>query len=340
MGSAGGDLRLGLLGTGFAARAHAEAVGSVPGVALVAVAAAHPESARRFAAEHAAAHPRLRPFRDLDELLASDLDAVVVAVPTHLHEEAACAALAAGRHVLLEKPMALTLEGCDRILAAVAPGRALMVGLVCRHWPHYAALRSLAASGSYGRLRSLAAGRRATFPRWSPWFADRGRSGGAALDLMVHDLDLARAFCGELRLASAVGARGPSGGWDVAQALLRGDGVQAAVECMAVDAPGYPFTMECRLVLERAVVELRGRSGGEQIGQLALSVDVYPEAGGRVAAPVPEGDPFALQLRHFAEACRGQGPTEGTGAQGREAVALALAVREALDAGEAEGSRR
>lgn len=329
----GRPLRIGLVGTGFIGAAHAGALAEAPGAELVAAASAHAESARRFTERLGHTHPGLRSCGDLDELLASDLDAVAVAVPTHLHEEVACAALAAGHHVLVEKPMALSLEGCDRMIAAAGPGQVLMVGLVVRHWPHYRVLRELAAGRAYGALRSVFSSRRVTFPRWSEWFADHRRSGGAVLDLVIHDLDFAVALCGRPRAVHAVGRRGPSGGWDLVQALIEGEDADASVEGMAVDAPGYPFSIESRLVFEHGLAELRGRSGGSQVDELGgPTLEVFPAVGGCRRPAVPDGDPYALQMRAFVDACLDRSQlSEGTPAQGREAVRLALTVRAALE---------
>ena len=130
----------------------------------------------------------------IDDLYAplerSDVDVVDICLPTPLHREAAERAFAAGKHVLLEKPIALTLEDAEAIVAAAErAGRLLVVGLVLRFWPEYVELRRIAASGELGRPLAASAQRLSPPPGWNDWMIDPARSGGVCVDLMVHDFD-------------------------------------------------------------------------------------------------------------------------------------------------------
>src|SRR6185437_12415137 len=96
---------------------------------------------------------------DWDTVLADpDVDVVDICVPTPLHREAAERALAAGKHVFLEKPIALTVDDADAIVdAAERSGRLFMVGLVLRFWPEYVELQRRIASGELGRAYAVGA---------------------------------------------------------------------------------------------------------------------------------------------------------------------------------------
>ncbi len=119
-----------------------------------------------------------------------DIEVVDVCLPTDLHAEVAVAALEAGKHVLCEKPMALTVEDCDRMIAAAkASGRFLMVAHCIRFWPEYVALKEMVDSGKYGKVTSALFRRLSGLPKWSPWFPEPALSGGAILDLHIHDVD-------------------------------------------------------------------------------------------------------------------------------------------------------
>src|SRR5215468_2837104 len=138
-----------IIGAGFMGSAHAGNYAALGDrVRVSAVCARNQERAARVAAIVGA-----RATVDLDAVLADpEIDAVDVCVPTPAHRDVAERAFDAGKHVFLEKPIALTAEDADAILAAAErSGRMLMVGLVLRFWPEYVALGSLVDSGELGR---------------------------------------------------------------------------------------------------------------------------------------------------------------------------------------------
>jgi UDP-N-acetylglucosamine 3-dehydrogenase len=325
-------MRLGMVGTGFIAGVHADAARSVPAVELAGAVGGRPASAERFVAAQADAHPALRAYPDLAGLLDA-VDAVVVATPTDTHEPIVRRCLDAGRHVLVEKPMALTEAECARMEAARPQGIVLAVGHVLRYWPEYRVLRHLAGSGRFGALRLATFSRRCALPDWSPWFRDHERSGGAVTDLLVHDLDMALELVGGDATVAATGRRGASGGIDQAYVSVTGSSARAVVECFAVEAPGYPFTAEYRAVFDDAVVEMYSRATAQQIDSLdGTSVTAYPRGGGAERLPVPGGDAYAEQLAAFADACaRGEAPPDGTPDQARATVRAVASIRKILE---------
>jgi len=110
-------IHVGIIGCGGIAMAHARAMAEFPArTILVAAADIDPERLRLFAEQHGVRTHR----RAEDPLACSDIDCVLIALPHDLHAEAAVQAARAGKHILLEKPMAVTLEECDEIMAAVA----------------------------------------------------------------------------------------------------------------------------------------------------------------------------------------------------------------------------
>ncbi len=147
-----GMIGVAILGGGFMGQTHAGAWAALEGRArVVAVSSRTQERAARVAAICAA--------EAIDDLYAplerSDVDVVDICLPTPLHREAAERAFAAGKHVLLEKPIALTLEDAEAIVAAAErAGRLLVVGLVLRFWPEYVELRRIAAVGRARAARS------------------------------------------------------------------------------------------------------------------------------------------------------------------------------------------
>ena len=145
-------LRTAVAGTGFIGRVHARSA-RLAGARLVAVAGSSPESGRRAADELGAE----RSFASGEELVEADgIDVVHISTPNHLHEPLALAALAAGKHVVCEKPVALDAAGALRIAeAAAAAGRVVAVPFVYRFHPTIREARARVAAGELGRLRLL-----------------------------------------------------------------------------------------------------------------------------------------------------------------------------------------
>jgi len=150
MSASAATVRWGLIGCGdIAAKRVAPALRDSPGSTLAAVARSRAELAAEFAQRHGAR----RGYADWRELLSDrDIDAVYVATPVRLHAEQAVAAAEAGKHVLCEKPMALDVAGCERMISAArAHGVKLGVAYYRHHYPVVARLRELIASGEIGR---------------------------------------------------------------------------------------------------------------------------------------------------------------------------------------------
>lgn len=133
-------------------------------------------------------------YADYHEMLDQEkLDFVLSVLPTNMHEEVALYTLSKGVHLFSEKPMALTLDGCDRMIdAATHTQKYLMIGQCLRFHPAYQKLKAIISSGCYGRVRSANFERYSQTPlwTWNNWVLDPKKSGGCALDLHIHDVDL------------------------------------------------------------------------------------------------------------------------------------------------------
>ncbi len=186
-------IRFGLIGYGAWGRHHALAIQQADGCELRAVCARTPESREAAAAETGAAA-----YADFKKILSrDDLDVIDIVVPNFLHEEIATAALASGRHVLLEKPMATTVEACDRIIAAAREaGRLLLVGHEMRFSPLHARMHELIAGGVIGEPRYVLIDLwRRPYRRGSGgWRFDPTRVGNWTLEEPVHFFDASAWF--------------------------------------------------------------------------------------------------------------------------------------------------
>ncbi|HET7428801.1 MAG TPA: Gfo/Idh/MocA family oxidoreductase [Gaiellales bacterium] len=189
-------MRVALLGSGWVADFHARGVLEHPGAELVAAANWREQSLDALAERHAI--PRVT--TDWHELAADPLiDAVIVATPNALHAPQAIACLEAGKHVLVEKPMARTLGEAETMrAAAAASGARLMVAHCWRFHADVLALRDRVAAGELGQIvKTRGYGVHAG---WGPsgWFTDPELAGGGALlDMGVHAIDTARFLLGD-----------------------------------------------------------------------------------------------------------------------------------------------
>lgn len=198
-------VRVGLVGSGFISALHAEALRHVPRATLVAIASPTPGHAERFAAERAIPH-HVTDFRALYD--RADVDLVVLGLPNNQHCDAAVAAAEAGKHVVVEKPMALSLAECDRMIAACA-NAGVMLGYaeeLC-FAPKYVRLKQLVDEGALGKVHLVKQSEKHDGPH-SPWFYDTQRSGGGVtMDMGCHAIEFFRWILGcEGRKAQVRGA--------------------------------------------------------------------------------------------------------------------------------------
>src|SRR4029077_14847717 len=176
----GGPLKIGVIGVGVMGSNHARVLSEMAGVTLVGV--VDPDRKQRELVGHTLGCPV---FADLDALLESDVEAVTIAAPTHLHQDIALACIARGLHVMVEKPIAPTVEeGRAIVTAARRAGLTLMVGHVERFNP---AVESIKRAIKGQDILSIAITRVGPFP-------PRMSNVGVVIDLAVHDIDLIRWF--------------------------------------------------------------------------------------------------------------------------------------------------
>ena len=353
--------RIGIVGTGSIGRVHARHAARV---GLPVVAAWDPKSTavEAFRTEQ----PKVELEPSLEKLLArTDHDGVVIAVPNDLHEPLAVQALKAGKHVLLEKPMATSVAACDRIeQAARASGRALQMGFVCRRMPAVEMAKRCALDGRLGTIYHAKASmyRRRGVPGLGGWFTTKARSGGGPLiDLGVHLLDATLHLMGHPRVLRVSGATyatfgsrmkgyaytnmwaGPpdfGGTCDVEDhvtALLRCEG-GATIELNSTWAMNIP---------DNALpdgIALFGDAGGCRFGLQDRSLTLATEALGmpadlspHFAADDPGQQAWDAQARAFQSLLERGGEPIATAAQGRAVQAVIDAIyRSAAEGREVE----
>jgi predicted dehydrogenase len=277
---------------------------------------------------------------DLDAAVTDpEVDVVDICLPTGLHREAAERAFAAGKHVFLEKPIALTLEDADAIVrAAEASGQLFMVGLVLRFWPEYVELQRRVAAGELGRPLSVSTHRLSPPADWNEWMADASQSGGVPVDLLVHDFDQMNWLLGKPRqvFARAAGAH--------VLALVEYEQGEGVAEGSLRMPSSYPFSSNIRVLCEQGAAEYAFRAEpapeGGNIGgadPAARGLRLYPTGGEPQTIPVESADPWGPEIAYFIECVeQGRVPEQGTGEQAIEALGVSLAASRSLESGRPE----
>jgi predicted dehydrogenase len=263
--------------------------------------------------------PRFAHLHDPDVLYQAmiedpELDALDICLPTALHPPITIAALDAGKHVLCEKPMALTVEACGHMLEAAKrnKGVVLMIAHVLRFWPAYRVLHEAVVGLTYGAIRSARFARRSGLPSWGPWLLRPEESGGAPLDLLVHDYDQALWLFGEPESATARIVGSPN----VMECSLRYPGGLDVAIAGGWYTDNIPFAME--FDLQASAGELRFANDHLQL--------LRPSAAPTEVA-LSQEDPYATQIAYFLDCCRkGHAPIECPPESSAKAVELALSM--------------
>lgn len=326
-------INIAILGAGFMGSTHARAFSTIEDAKVQMIYAHSPERGRPLANEVAAAFTQ-----SIDEVLGNPrIDAIDICLPTPLHREMAERALAAGKHVVLEKPIALTLDDADALVAlSGGSDRVFMIAHVLRFWPEYAKLHELAASGDYGNPISAIAYRRQAYPAWSTLFSNAELTGGAVIDMLVHDFDALNWLLGKPVAVSARGIKHPKyGGYDQAQVLIEyANGRSAVVDGGMMMPDSYPFTSSLQLLLERGALEYHFQAGGRSVemGQGVNLLTRYPAEGNPEVIHCDPVDAYTAELRYFIECIReGVRAERATPADARLALNVALAAKRALE---------
>jgi predicted dehydrogenase len=303
-------LRVGVWGAGVWGEKHARVYASLPGATLVGIFDRDPARGAQVAAQHGGVA-----FPSAAALL-EQCDAVSVAVPTVDHRAATEQALAAGCHVLVEKPMAVDVAEADAMIhAAQRAGLTLQVGQVERFNPVLLAARPHVRTPKFIEAHRLAA------------FQPRSLDIDVVLDLMIHDIDAVLHLTGKVPTAiSAVGVAVLSSTVDIANARLEfEDGCVANLTASRVSQERLRrirfFQADAYLSLD-----LFARTGEV----LRLDLTARPPIR-RGALEVPEGEPLALELAAFLDALRGRGEGAASARAGREALRVAAEVRAAME---------
>jgi predicted dehydrogenase len=278
----------------------------------------------------------IRAFSKLDEALAEEPEAVFVTNPPDMHVPTALAAVEAGAHVLIEKPLSHDLDGVDELVAAIEwRQRVSLVGYQLRFHPGYRLLKRLVDDGALGTLLGARFCFGEYMPAWHPWEdyregnAARADQGGGVVLAQIHDLDVAVALFGPPRRVFGVGGSRSSLGLaveDVAGILLDCDGVPVQLH---QDVVQRPPVRTYQVIGEAARATWDYYADTVRIERANGEDEVVEFAG------FERNDLFLAELRHFFACVAGVDEPVVDARAGLESLRVALAVKRSLASGEA-----
>lgn len=326
-------IRVGLIGLGMMGRCHYAGWDAIDGAEVTAIADSDPKraagdlsggwsnidgGAESFDME------RITGTTDPLELIAmDDVDLVDVCVPTPFHAELAIAALAAGKNVVCEKPLARTAEQADAIVAAAERADGLFMPAMCiRFWPQWAWLKGVIDEGTYGQVRGATFRRVASMP--PGWFGNAEMSGAAALDLHLHDTDFVNFLFGTPRAVQSRGYSKTTDGVDfIMTQYLYDDGAMVAAEGGWCLADGADFSMRYTVNFDNATADYDMARADPLI--VASDGEKHPVA-------CRDVDGYFAELSYMAECVKtGTAPTIVTAAEAAESIRIVEAeVRSVL----------
>jgi predicted dehydrogenase len=299
-------MKIGVLGLGFMGSTHLKALATIPGAELVAV---MDLDEKRLSGDLSGIQgniggpgenmdfSRVRKYRTVEEALNDpELEAVDICLPTFLHAPVALQALQAGKHVLVEKPMALDGAAADQMIAeAEKHKRILMTAQVLRFVASYRKLSELVKSGSLGVVRSAIFRRRCAAPTWGPWEFDSSKSGGGIFDLLIHDVDICLHLFGVPEAVSALGYEDLPRGIDHIAAQFHYPEIGSITIAGGWHHIGqYPFSMEYTVIADGGTVEYN--SAGRPPA-------LYRADGKMEELKSADGDWYREEVAYFVECC-------------------------------------
>ena len=332
-------LRVAIVGFGFMGRTHYGAWKKTPCAKVTAICDSNlSQLSRKVAgngndADLATDFKGVAVVESFDELLArGGFDVVDLTLPTPLHPALVKKALAAGCHVLCEKPMALDVKSCNAMIAAAAKSRGkLMIAQCLRFAPAVKYLHDVVASEKYGKVVGASFDRASMLPGWGAggksWFLDEEASGGVLLDLHIHDVDFINWTFGRPNSVAVRRHVRSDGVTDRATTLYGYRNCVVSSSASWAASPSFSFEARSFVELEKATIVMDAKR--------AAPLQVYPFRGRPFTPKLDYSiSPYEAEIKAFAAWTLGRRASVPiTLEDARDAVALVEAERRSMRAG-------
>ena len=330
-------VKVGIIGLGFMGVTHLRAYMENPRVKLVAVA---DQVKARLEGDLSGVQGNIKgpgekfdfsglnTYETVEGLLGDPaVELVSICLPTPAHREVVEKALASGKHVLCEKPMALTVEDVDTMVeTARASSSRLMIAQCIRFWPDYRKAREIVESGELGKVLSARFERMSCQPTWGGWLMDEKASGGMIVDLSIHDIDFAHHLLGAPDTVRAHGACDIPAGYDYSNVTMIHGGVPVKIEGGWLFPGEYPFSMAFDILCEKGILSFHSAQDRR--------LTVFKADGGNYRPDLRPGDGYAGEIDYLIDCIeKDEDPALSPPHESAISVKLALLAKESRERG-------
>ncbi len=332
-------VRVGILGIGFMGTTHFLAIKGLPNAEVSAI---YTRDEKKLSGDWRKIQGNfgsgggmqdlsgIKTYRDIDAILNDpNIDLIDICLPTAMHYDITMKALDAGKHVLVEKPIALSLEHADQMLEkAHSVGKQLMVAQVLRFFPEFAYIKQVMADGRYGRLIGLHLKRVISKPLWGSgnWFESYEQTGAAGIDLHIHDSDFVHYLFGMPDRVHSSGMLSPNGYVLYLSTHYGYDGDEITVSAQSGSISCAKFEHGYDAYFEDGTLWYNSLSG--------LPVTLHTRDGQKETPEMPGVEAFPAQLGYVVDCLNnGTEPTLVSGASARNSLLICLQEAESVRTG-------
>ena len=322
-------VNIAIIGSGFVADIHASIYKRIDTVKIVAFSDIVKERAKSLAQKYGS-----RYYTNNEEIFSNEkIDCIDICTPPFAHAELAIKAAEHKKHILTEKPIALSIEEAERAIEAIDKnGVKAMSGHVLRFWPEYMKTKDILDNGELGKPLNVACHRLIVTPDWNPsrWWIDENKSGGVAVEVLIHDLDILIWFLGNPKYIIAQGNynKNIGGFFHMTASLGFSNDAIALAEAGWGFMGTFPFTAVLRILCENGVIEWQLRAGKNVEDRPYSPLIIYKKDGSKCFPQVITEDAFFLELKYFIDCIENNREIEkSTFNDAKSALELALAAK-------------
>lgn len=344
-------VRIGVVGIGFMGMIHYYATKRIKGAKVVAICTRDPKKlSGDWTSIQGNFGPRggmedlskIRKYNSIEEILKDKaIDLLDICLPTHLHKEVSLKGLKAGKHVLVEKPIAIALKDANEMVAAAERAKKnLMVGQVLPFFAEFAYAKKTIESGAYGRLLGAHFKRLTSKPAWSPDIADVSKSGGPGIDLHIHDTHFIQLVCGVPKQVYSKGILTTGGYVQYLTTQYIYEDKDLVVSCSSggISQKGRAFTHGFEIYMEKATLLFEFATLGNK-PSVSRPLTLLTSDGKVTNPKLKSSDPidaFADEIQYAVDAIRkNQEPTALSGEGAKNALLLCYKEAESIKKGRA-----
>jgi predicted dehydrogenase len=292
-----------ICGAGFIGKIHANAYKNIKNIKLVGFFDLNQNKVQKVSEEFG-----VKAYNDFKQILKDEtIDIIDICVPTFLHKEFVEKSLKAGKHVLCEKPITLELKDAYQIINLANNVKTkFMIGHTHRFYIENVLVQKAAEMGKLGKVVSCSAYRWGVQPDWSEnnWIINASKSGGAATDFILHDIDLCNWIGGKPEIVMAQGIRNNNGGWDyMGISIGYENGIKGFVEGGWIFKGEWPFTQIHRIIGKSGVAQWTSKMDKNIEGRNVADskVGIFIEGKQAEYLTWEKKDPFEAEIEYFVE---------------------------------------